>query len=400
MAIISSDTSCSRRRRPTRWPRSPTSERQRGRAEQRRRDDDADAGVRQPERGQVRRQHDADDAVAERPDPPRLQQHGGVAVGTGREEPHPAIIPRRRHARGHDGSRRRRVQGEQPAGPVEVDGRASRSSGWQSGHHMLTRRHGLRRSSQPSSVVAAQRARPAAPAVDPVVVERELAAGRVLRPAGGVGADHRGAEAEQPGQAGDRRRPAGSARPRRRTAARRRTRCRTRRRCAGRAGRRPAARRPPRRGGRGPRRGRAARGRTGRGRGGRRCAPRRPSARRRARGRRARSAARPPSTARSRRRHAGSVAAGPTRNEPSIRRWACSVRPSSKRISRCLPWASASRSTAPVRSTPTRRGSRVTQRCDALAGEAAVDPLGQPADGVTLRHPARCSAASPRRRPR
>ena len=43
-----------------------------------------------------------------------------------------------------------------------------------------------------------------------------------------------------------------------------------------------------------------------------------------------------------RRRHAGSVAAGPTRNEPSMRRWAYSVRPSSKRISRCLPWASAS----------------------------------------------------------
>ena len=37
---------------------------------------------------------------------------------------------------------------------------------------------------------------------------------------------------------------------------------------------------------------------------------------------------------------------------------------------------------------------------DALAGEAAVDPLRQPADGVTLRHPARCSAASPHRRPR
>ena len=35
---------------------------------------------------------------------------------------------------------------------------------------------------------------------------------------------------------------------------------------------------------------------------------------------------------------------------------------------------------------------------DALAGEAMVDLLRQPADGVTLRHPARCSAASPRRR--
>ena len=36
----------------------------------------------------------------------------------------------------------------------------------------------------------------------------------------------------------------------------------------------------------------------------------------------------------------------------------------------------------------------------ALAGEAAVDPLRQPADGVTLRHPARCSGSSPWRRPR
>jgi hypothetical protein len=35
---------------------------------------------------------------------------------------------------------------------------------------------------------------------------------------------------------------------------------------------------------------------------------------------------------------------------------------------------------------------------DALAGEATVDLLRQPADGVTLRHPERCSAASPRPR--
>ena len=35
---------------------------------------------------------------------------------------------------------------------------------------------------------------------------------------------------------------------------------------------------------------------------------------------------------------------------------------------------------------------------DALAGEATVDLLRQPADGVTLRHPERCSAASPHRR--
>ena len=154
------------------------------------------------------------------------------------------------------------------------------------------------------------------------------------------------------------------------------------------------------RGGPGPRRGPAARGRRGRDRGGRRCAP--PGRSRTTPTIGTSSPVRRPSSIHSstRRRHSGSVAAGPTRHEPSMRRWACRVRPSSKRISRCLPWASAPGSTAPARSTPTSRGSRVTQRSTALAGEATVDLLGQPADGVTLRHPARCSAASWRRRPR
>ena len=93
-------------------------ERQRGRAEQRRRDDDADAGVRQPQRRQVRRQDDADDPVAERPDPPRLEQHGRVATGAGRQEPHPGIIPHpTRSAPWARGSVRRNV-----APPIVVEG--------------------------------------------------------------------------------------------------------------------------------------------------------------------------------------------------------------------------------------------------------------------------------------
>ena len=101
-----------------------------------------------------------------------------------------------------------------------------------------------------------------------------------------------------------------------------------------------------------------------------------------------------------RRRHSGSVAAGPTRHDPSMRRWANSVRPSSKRISRCLPWASASAQHGAGEVDADEARVAGDAALDALAGEAAVDPLRQPADGVTLRHPGRCSAAWPRRHPR
>ena len=72
----------------------PDGEGQERRAEQRRPDDDADAGVGEPDGGEVARQHDADDPVPERPDAPRLEQHDRVTGRAGREDPHAVIIPR------------------------------------------------------------------------------------------------------------------------------------------------------------------------------------------------------------------------------------------------------------------------------------------------------------------
>ena len=94
VAIIRSDTSCSRL--PAR--------RTRGRAGRRASVSAAEPSSvavtttpmrvsDRPSAGEVRREHDADEPVAEGADPARLEQHGRVATGAGREEPHPGIIP-------------------------------------------------------------------------------------------------------------------------------------------------------------------------------------------------------------------------------------------------------------------------------------------------------------------
>ena len=216
--------------------------------------------------------------------------------------------------------RRRTAPGERPgAGRGQARGNVgSRRAGWRASRRRARARSTARRRLDrlarraprghpaPRAVAlvpaveagAAQRARPAPPAVDPVVGHLQLAAGRVLRPPRRVGADDGGAEPEQAGQPLDR-----SRRLVRRHAD-------DERQLDGvdvaepghvalveqGAGQRrlgllgdPLQRR---------RRGRAAPVRTGRDRGGRRSGPRRPSRRRRAPARRRRSAARSPSTAR------------------------------------------------------------------------------------------------------
>ena len=95
-----------------------------------------------------------------------------------------------------------RVQGQQPAGPSRSTSRGLERLAGRAPHGDPAPRAGALVPARRTWCRTAGTADP--PAVDPVVVERQLAAGGVLRAAGGVGADHRGAEAEQAGEAVDR----------------------------------------------------------------------------------------------------------------------------------------------------------------------------------------------------
>lgn len=70
----------------------PDAESQRRRAEQRRGDDDPDAGLGEADRCEVPGEHHADDPVAERSDPPGLQQDGSVMTSARREDAHSWIF--------------------------------------------------------------------------------------------------------------------------------------------------------------------------------------------------------------------------------------------------------------------------------------------------------------------
>ena len=117
---------------------------------------------------------------------------------------------------------------------------------------------------------------------------------------------------------------------------------------------------------------RRRRSRRGQGRGGRRSATRRRSPRPSGWARRRRSAAHLRTTARAVSGTAGHRNADRRRTSRRGAGERATVRPSSKRMSKCLPTASAPTSTAPVRSTPTSRGSRVTQRTTCCPARRAL----------------------------
>ena len=88
-----------------------------------------------------------------------------------------------------------------------------------------------------------------------------------------------------------------------------------------------------------------------------------------------------------RRRHSGSVAAGPTRNEPVHpqvgEQRAAVVEADQQVLAVGVGLAQHRAGEVDVDEAGVARDAALA----ALAGEAAVDPLGQPTDRVTLRHP-------------
>src|SRR5579859_120197 len=63
-------------------------------------------------------------------------------------------------------------------------------------------------------------------------------------------------------------------------------------------------------------------------------------------------------------------AAGRTRQEPSMRRWVCTVSPASVRVSRCFPRERVSVTVWPVRSAVANRGTRKSERVSTLPASA------------------------------